>query len=106
VRLVIRREFLELSYNVIEARDDVEGEGLVKAVQDVQVLVSDVAMPGGISGTALAGLARRARPEIRVVLISGFIDAEAGEIRCLQDVAFLPKPFDREPLLRAIEGSE
>jgi two-component SAPR family response regulator len=70
------------------------------------VPVSDVAMPGGISGPAQAAQARRARREIRVVLISGFIDAEAGGLRCLEDLAFLPKPFDREQLVRAIDGWE
>jgi CheY-like chemotaxis protein len=72
VRLVIRRELLELGYHVIEARDGLEAEGLLQSVSDIGVLVSDVVMPGGVSGRALALMARQMRPDIRIVLISGF----------------------------------
>ncbi len=103
VRLVIRRELLELGYNVIEARDGVEAEGLLQAVSDIGVLISDVVMPGGVTGQALAIVARQARPEIKIVLISGFADPDHSEVHALGDVALLRKPFEKEQLMRAIE---
>jgi CheY-like chemotaxis protein len=103
VRLVIRRELLGLGYHVIEARDGTEAEGLLQAVSDIGVLVSDVVMPGGVTGRALALLAREVRPDIRVALISGFEPAEDGE-EPPAGVALLRKPFEREQLRRAIEG--
>jgi PAS domain S-box-containing protein len=104
VRLVIRRELLELGYHVIEARDGLEAEGLLQSVSDIGVLVSDVVMPGGVSGRALALMARQMRPDIRIVLISGFEHAEDGEEPALAGVAWLGKPFEREQLRRAIGG--
>jgi PAS domain S-box-containing protein len=104
VRLVIRRELLELGYHVIEARDGLEAEGLLQSVSDIGVLVSDVVMPGGVSGRALALMARHMRPDIRIVLISGFEHAEDGEEPALAGVAWLGKPFEREQLRRAIGG--
>ena len=106
VRLVIRRQLLELGYRVIEARDGVEAGGLLVAVPDVSVLVSDVVMPGEVTGSALASLARQVRPDLRVVLISGFTDALDGSTASLDDVAVLRKPFEKEQLMRAIEGWE
>jgi PAS domain S-box-containing protein len=104
VRLVIRRDLLELGYNVIEARDGVEAEGLLQAVCDIGVLVSDVVMPGGVTGQALAIVARQARPEIKIVLISAFADSDDGEVLSLDDVTLLRKPFEKEQLMRALEG--
>src|SRR5205823_53803 len=99
VRLVIRRQLLELGYRVIEARDGVEAGGLLVAVPDVGV-------PGEVTGSALASLARQVRPDLRVVLISGFTDALDGSTASLDDVAVLRKPFEKEQLMRAIEGWE
>ena len=104
VRLVVRRESrLELGYHVIEARDGTEAEGLLQAVSDIGVLVSDVVMPGGMTGRALALVARQVRPDIRIVLISGFEHAEDGA-EPLAGVALLRKPFEREQLRLAIQG--
>jgi PAS domain S-box-containing protein len=106
VRIVVRRELLGLGYNVIEAHDGVEAKGLLEAVQDLQVLVSDLAMPGGVSGKALAAMARRMRPGLKIVLISGFVDSLAGDPSPLDGVVFLRKPFDKVDLRRAIDGIE
>ncbi len=103
-RIAIRRELLELGYNVIEARNGVEADGLLQAVPDIKVLVSDVAASDGVTGRALAGRAREARPAIKVVLIDELAapadSAPLGGVMCLR------KPFGREQLMRAIEGSE
>jgi len=104
VRIAIRRELLELGYNVIEARNGVEADGLLQAVPDIRVLVSDVATSDGVTGRALAGRAREARPAIKVVLIDALADQGGGAP--LSDVTRLRKPFGREQLMRAIEGWE
>ena len=103
VRLVIRRDLLELGYNVIEARDGVEADGLLKTVPDIKVLVSDVIMPGGLTGPALAARAREERPEIRIVLITGYVDGEDGQAPRPENVELLRKPLEKEQLARAID---
>ena len=103
MRLVIRRDLLELGYNVIEARDGVEADGLLKTVPDIKVLVSDVIMPGGLTGPALAARAREERPEIRIVLITGYVDGEDGQAPRPENVELLRKPLEKEQLARAID---
>ncbi|HEY1586731.1 MAG TPA: response regulator, partial [Polyangia bacterium] len=63
---------------------------------DIELLVSDVVMPR-MSGFEVAEALRRARPALRVLLISGYPGDQVSG-----DVAFLAKPFSRETLLERV----
>ncbi len=67
------------------------------------MLVSDVIMPGGLTGPALAARAREERPEIRIVLITGYVDGEDGQAPRPENVELLRKPLEKEQLARAID---
>ena len=87
VRKVLSSMLRRLGFRAIEAADGEAAIAELNARETLDVVLSDVMMPGGIRGDELAGIARRLRPEIRVLLISGSaagspaIDAalEAGE---------------------------
>jgi CheY-like chemotaxis protein len=97
VRLLIRRQLLELGYKVLEARDGAEGQALLKSITEIAVLVSDVTMPGPIDGAALARTARAMDARRRIVLISGFSPKDRSSAW-----PTLHKPFSIEQLARAI----
>jgi DNA-binding NtrC family response regulator len=87
VREVLSTMLRRLGFRAIEAADGKAAIAELNARETLDIVLSDVMMPGGICGDELAGIARRLRPEIRVLLISGgaagtrAIDAaiEAGE---------------------------
>jgi PAS domain S-box-containing protein len=86
-------------------RDAASGDDALDRWEDVDVLVTDVVMPG-MSGQKLAELARARKPDLRVVFMSGHTDdmlvhdgARHG------DIAFVQKPFTRSSLLRAVEDA-
>ncbi len=62
----------------------------------VDLLFSDVVMPGGINGFQLAAEARRLRPGLKILLTSGFTGSYRDEE--LRDLPLLTKPYDRERL--------
>jgi PAS domain S-box-containing protein len=97
VRPVVRRQLTELGYPVIEARDGAEATRILDNVPDVGIVISDVVMPGGVDGHALAAHAR-GRPGVRVLLMSGY----AGETGT--DAPLLPKPFTKQQLAAALAG--
>ena len=68
----------------------------LRTSDQVDVLFSDVIMPGGINGFQLATEARRLRPGLRVLLTSGFTGTYREED--LRDLPLLTKPYDRERL--------
>ena len=104
----VLREFLEAEgYKVLEAQNGNEAHEMAKNyVGRIDVLVTDVIMPH-IRGTELAKLLTELRPEMRVVLISGYSEDALLENQILSagGVILLQKPFDPEQLARGIRES-
>jgi CheY-like chemotaxis protein len=94
VRKVVRRLLLELGFAVIEAEDGTEAMQILKQTQGIVLLLSDVVMPGGTDGRALAAHARERGGVPRVVLMSGYAP-DAGQA---SDVPMLVKPFTKAQL--------
>lgn len=87
----------DLGYRVIEAASGDEALKLLDAGQQFGLLVTDHLMPG-ISGTDLAKLVRLSRPEISILLISGYADHEG----LAPDIPRLTKPFRKHELAAII----
>ena len=98
VRPVVRRQLTELGYPVIEAKDGVEAMRILDRVEDVGIVMSDVVMPGGVDGHALAAYTRSRRPGVGVLLMSGYAGDRQG------DAPLLPKPFSKGQLATALES--
>jgi signal transduction histidine kinase/response regulator RpfG family c-di-GMP phosphodiesterase len=81
-----------LGYSVITATHAAEATAVLESDAKIDLLFTDVVMPGGISGVALARTAQQLRPGLKVLLTSGFV----GENQPMQDNEFplLDKPYD------------
>lgn len=67
------------------------------------LLVTDMVMPGGMSGRELGEAMKAAQPDLKVVLCSGYSDEFFGDKAPRRDtLSFLAKPFDTATLLRRI----
>jgi signal transduction histidine kinase len=103
VRTVIRRQLTEIGHMVIEAPAGDEALAIIDGVPELSVLVSDIVMPGAMDGRRLADLAKQKRPELRVVLVTGYaegLDAQGARHR---PFTVLRKPCTKEELAAAIE---
>ena len=98
VRRVVRQQLIDLGYPVIEAENATQALEMIGQIPDIALMVSDVIMPGGINGQQLAAKVLAGRPEMRIVLMSGFTE------EFINDAALpvLSKPFVRQDLARAI----
>ena len=67
---------MAIGYDVIEASNGVEALDIVDHGEAIDILFSDVMMPGGVSGFDVAAEAVRRRPNLRVILTSGYSEAE------------------------------
>ena len=81
-----------LGYQVTTATNATEALERLQADTDLDLLFTDVVMPGGVSGLSLARTARDLRPTLRVLLTSGFV----GENRAIDGREFplLDKPYE------------
>ncbi len=100
----VAREFLESGgYTVIEARDGAEAlKKVEKHLGAIDLLITDMVMPG-MTGQDLTVRLLQARPNIRVLYMSGYSErAAADSTRGDSSMRLLAKPFSRWALLRAV----
>ena len=100
LRDLTRRILVEAGYAVLEARNGVQAVRIVARQGPVDLLVTDIVMPG-MSGHDLALRLREKDPEIPIVFMSGYTDDAllGGDFTTTR---LLAKPFDAEQLLRAV----
>ena len=97
VRKASAEALREVGYDVIEAADAMEGVGLIVDRGSIDLLFTDVGLPGGVSGHTLADAARRARPGLRVLFTTGY-DADTGLAAASTGMHFIAKPFSLSQL--------
>jgi hypothetical protein len=103
VRDIVRRILERAGYRVVAAPDAPAALEIVRGRgEQIAALVSDVVMPG-LMGTELADFVRRERPEIGIVLLSGYT-AETLDLADLlaRGARFLSKPFAPDALIREV----
>jgi DNA-binding LytR/AlgR family response regulator len=77
--------------------------GVLLADPEIEVLFSDVVMPGGMNGAQLAMAARGIRPDLKVLLTSGYAaSALAQEHGLPETLEVLAKPYKRDELARKL----
>jgi CheY-like chemotaxis protein len=69
---------------------------------DIRLLLTDIGLPGGMNGPALAAEARRRRPGLPVLFASGSIDSEGKADQVPSGEAVLAKPYRRAELARKL----
>ncbi len=72
VRTVAAEQLCDLGYQVLEAKDGVAALQLLQATSLVDLLVTDVGLPGGLNGRQVADQARERCPRLPVLFITGF----------------------------------
>lgn len=99
VRKIVVSQLTELGYRSLEAENGEIALGIINGDTPVDLLLTDVVMPGAISGDELALTARKIRPDMKILLTSGFAKAtlQEGPRAALLD-NFLSKPYRKAEL--------
>ena len=102
VRKVVRTQLAALGCSVLEAENGHEAADMVENVPAIALVLSDVVMPGGMDGRALARFVKRFRPDLPIVLMSGYAEQRSPGQHA--DTPLLANPFSREKLAEALRG--
>jgi CheY-like chemotaxis protein len=101
--LSLARTYLEgQGYNVLHAPNAAEGLRILQGAK-VDLLFTDIVMPGEMDGFDLAEQARLACPGLRVLYTSGFLKELPGRGKLPADGAMLPKPWRLAHLDEAVK---
>lgn len=102
VRMLVTETLKELGYRALEATDASSALTLVEQGHRIDLLISDVGLPG-MNGRRLADEIQRRRPGIRVLLITGYAPEAIDRSEFLgPGISMMPKPFAIEALSNAI----
>jgi CheY-like chemotaxis protein len=94
VRMLLADVLGELGYTVIEAADSVAGLKLLRSDVHIDLLVTDVGLPGGMNGRQLAEAGLQLRPQLKTLFITGYAESAVFGGGQLEDgMHVLTKPF-------------
>jgi CheY-like chemotaxis protein len=93
VRMSTAHMLLELGYDVAEAESGEEALRMLDENRSIDLLVTDHLMPG-MNGTDLIRRIKEERPDLRVLLVSGYAETEGLNA----DIPRLSKPFRKDEL--------
>jgi len=94
IRMLVTETLEEHGYRVVEAHDGPSGLRLLNSELRVDLLITDVGLPGGLNGRQVADAARTQRPGLKVLFITGFAEnAAIGNGHLDHGMSVLTKPF-------------
>ena len=103
IRMLVSDTLAELGYQAIEAADAATGLKLLESDIAIDLLITDVGLPGGMNGKQMADVARLRRPDLKVMFITGYTENAAISNRRLErGMHVLSKPFAMEKLATRI----
>ena len=104
VRMLVTEVLEDLGYTAIEAADGAAGLKLLRSDVRIDLLVTDVGLPGGMNGRQMADAGRVVRPGLKVMFITGYAEnAVVGNGHLEPGMAVLTKPFVMEALASRIK---
>ncbi len=105
VRMLVSDVLGELGYRTLEAVDGASGLRLVRSGARIDLLITDVGLPGGLNGRQVADAARVTKPALRVLFITGYADnAAVGNGQLEPGMQVMTKPFAMTTLAEKVRA--
>ncbi len=96
---LVQRQLKNENFEVLTATNGQEALEFIRQDSKIDVIFSDIMLPGGVSGFDICREARKIRSDFKVLLTTGYTQNTPNEIDALAKAPILYKPFSREDLL-------
>jgi PAS domain S-box-containing protein len=104
VREVASAMIEEMGFETITACNGHEGLKMIDEIRDIDLVLSDVIMAGGMNGPELAHKAMKLRPELKILFMSGYAPGSVRQMQDLPDtIELVNKPFTRNDLTEKVK---
>ena len=101
--MLVAKVLTELGYAAIEAADGAGAQPILRSNKRVDLLVTDVGLPGGINGRQRADFGRTARPGLKILFITGYAESTAIKTDLEGGMAILTKPFTIDSIVARVK---
>lgn len=104
IRTLLAKYLAQLGYAVISAADGAEAVRIfAEKSQSIQLVITDLVMPGGMSGTQLAGILKKQKADLPIIFSSGYNGENIlHDIKLTEGVNFLAKPYNLATMAKVI----
>jgi CheY-like chemotaxis protein len=104
IRMLVTEALDDLGYTAIQAEDGAGGLQVLQSDTRLDLLIADLGLPGGMNGWQVADAGRAARPDLKVLFITGYAEsAVLNQNRLEPGMYVLIKPFAMEALANRIK---
>ena len=104
IRMLITDVLEEAGYRVLAAADGPSGLNILQSEVRIELLITDVGLPGGVNGRQLADVARTSRPKLKVLFVTGYAEnAVVGNGHLEAGMAVITKPFAMATLAARVQ---
>ncbi|MDE2385627.1 MAG: PAS domain-containing protein [Alphaproteobacteria bacterium] len=104
VREVAAAMIEEMGFEAITAINGPEGLKAIETMPDIDLVLSDVIMAGGMNGPELAAKAIKIRPDLKILFMSGYAPGSVRQMQDLPDtIELVNKPFTRNDLTEKVK---
>jgi CheY-like chemotaxis protein len=103
VRMLVTASLTDLGYKMLEAANGKAAMSMMESGQKLDLLLTDIGLPGSMNGWQLADAMRALRPGLPVLFITGYNEAPEGKNAQLETgMAVIAKPFHMKTLTSEI----
>ena len=105
IRTLIAEVLTESGYRVLQAGDGPSGLKILNSNASIDLLISDVGLPGGLNGRQVADAAREKRPNLKVLFVTGYAEnAVVGNGLLAAGMSVITKPFPITSLAARVQA--
>ena len=106
IRMLVSEILADGGYCALEAADGPAGLKILQSHTRIDLLITDVGLPGGLNGRQVADAARVARPDLKIIFITGYAEnAVVGNGQLDRNMSIITKPFQMDVLARKIRDT-
>lgn len=100
IRMMVVDELIDTGFTCEEASSGAEALDVLERNRGIDLMITDIGLPDGLDGNELAQRARTMRPNLKIMLMTGYTDAKAPA----EGMRVLTKPFDMGDLVDQVRG--
>ena len=102
VRMLVSEVLTEQHYLTLEAKDGPSAFAILESGKRIDLMITDVGLPGGLNGRQIADRARALRPKLKILFITGYAENAAISNHLEPGMSVLAKPFAMSALANKV----